>query len=119
MQQLFKTGFSAVDIAEPLLVFEADARATEVHGLLEAGQTDVAGILIQGYVDGFVLRQELLDGCCLDHLHSFKPGAILPQSASYQEVIETLDRTGHCFVTYDWNAIVEMSSRLDRMLSRL
>jgi hypothetical protein len=100
MQQLFKTSFSAMDIAEPLLLFDADTQASEVRGLLEIKSIEISGILDCGQVTGYVIREELQDGCCLDHHHSFEREAIIPQFAPYQEVIEALDKAGHCFVTF-------------------
>ena len=100
LRQLFTTGFSAMDIAEPLLWFDAEKSAVEVKGSLEIQQVKVAGILTQGQAAGFVLRTELVGESCLDCMHGFGSETTVPQSASYQEVIEALDRADRCFVIF-------------------
>ncbi len=57
LQRLFKTGFTAIDIAEPLMLFDADARGLEVQGLMAEHNAHVAGISIQGLVSHYVAQE--------------------------------------------------------------
>jgi hypothetical protein len=100
LQHLFKTGFTATDIAEPLVSFGADEAAPEVRSILREQSIEVAAVNDRGVVVGYVLQAELNGGVCGDHIQTFRPDCQVPPSASYQEVIEALDRAGLCFVTF-------------------
>jgi hypothetical protein len=100
LQQLFKTGFTAIDIAEPLVLFDAHEAASEVKAVMESQCAHVAGVGRQGEVLGYVRREALKNGICRDHVQKIAPDGVLNQYASYQDVIEVLDLHELCFVSF-------------------
>lgn len=100
LRLLFKTGFTAMDIAEPLLAFAGETKAVDVQKALRQRNLEIGGVQEDGIMVGYVNLEQLSSGCCRDHRIDFSPEQVLSHSASYQEVIEALDRKGLCFVTF-------------------
>ena len=73
LRRLFLEGFSAMDVAEPLVSFDESARAEDVKALMEEKAFDLVGVRKDGLVEGYVRREELVSGCCGEHFHPFTP----------------------------------------------
>jgi hypothetical protein len=99
LRRLFLEGFTAADVAEPLVSFDAERPAAEVRRVLEARGFDLVGVRRDGLVRGYAVREELRSGACGDHLHPFGPDDLVASTASLQEVIRSLDVNLRCFVT--------------------
>lgn len=100
LRRLFMEGFTAVDIAEPLVSFDAGADARQVQELMVEHDFDLVGIRQQGLVTGYARRKDLESGTCLEHLCPFIPGSdLVPESTSLPGVVKALSSHQHCFVT--------------------
>ncbi len=83
LRRLFLEGFLAMDIAEPLVSFDAEADARAVHDFMAAKDYDLAGIRQDGLVNGYARREELSSGICKDHLRPFSPSDdLVPDTAN-------------------------------------
>jgi hypothetical protein len=73
LRRLFFEGFSALDIAEPLVSFDAESDAQTVRTFMLEKDFDLVGIRVDGLVNGYVRQDELTEGLCRDHLRAFTP----------------------------------------------
>lgn len=100
LRRLFFEGFSAMDIAEPLVSFDAEADAQTVRSFMSEKDFDLVGIRIDGLVGGYVQRDDLATGLCRDYLQTFTPeDDLVPDTASLTEVVKSLSINKQCFVT--------------------
>lgn len=99
LRRVFLEGFRASDIAEPLASFDAERSAAAVRTFMAERGFEVAGVRSDGLVRGYVVRQDLANGTCGDHLRVFGPHEVVADGASLQEVIRTLGSRGRCFVS--------------------
>ena len=100
LRRLFLDGFSAMDIAEPLVSFDATADAGTVREYMNGKDFDLVGVRKDGLVEGYVRREELISGCCGDHIHPFTPDDdLVPDTANLTEVVKSLAINKQCFVT--------------------
>jgi hypothetical protein len=99
LRRVFLEGFRALDVAEPLVSFDADRTSTAVRAAMLARGFDLAGVRVDGLVAGYVSREDLVGGGCGDHLRPFGPDDVVRDDASLQEVIHSLGVNGRCFVT--------------------
>jgi hypothetical protein len=109
---LFLDGFRAQDIAEPLRSFDAERLCLEVEPVLEAASLDVVGLRVQGIVRGYARTVDLTDGCCADHLRTFRQGQVVRQEAPLSDVIHILTICEHAFLSA-FNEIVGVIDRGD------
>jgi hypothetical protein len=99
MEKLFTEGFTARDIAEPLLSFDADMSAKHVREFMLNNNLRVVGVRNDGIVTGYLEPEDLADGNCGDYEHRYEEGTVLNQASSYRDVIDCLDRSKYCFVS--------------------
>jgi hypothetical protein len=100
LRRLFLDGFSALDIAEPLVSFDSGAEAQAVRDFMAEKDYDLVGIRQDGLVSGYVRREDLSSGTCRDHLHPFIPDDdLVPSTANLTEVVKSLAINRQCFVT--------------------
>ncbi len=99
MKRLFTEGFTAIDIAEPLVSFDAEKNAAETRQFMAENTIELVGVRKDGEVVGFVKHEDLTDGSCCDHMHCFDKDIILPETSFYPEVMECLSRYGYCFIS--------------------
>ncbi len=100
LHRLFFEGFSAMDLAEPLVSFDTGAQASEVQKFLLGKGFDLVGVREDGLVCGYARRDELTSGRCGDHLIPFHPqDDLLPESASLVDVVRSLAINRQCFIT--------------------
>ncbi|MHC1741561.1 MAG: Swt1 family HEPN domain-containing protein [Syntrophobacteraceae bacterium] len=100
LRRLFLEGFLAMDIAEPLVSFDAHADARTVHDFMVRKDFDLVGIRQDGLVNGFVKREDLLSGgICDAHFRPFNPSEVcVPETANLIDVVQSLAINTRCFV---------------------
>lgn len=100
LRRLFLEGFSAMDIAEPLVSFDAEADARTVRSFMLEKDFDLVGIRVDGLINGYVRREDLVAGCCRDCVRAFTPDDdLVPDTADLTEVVKSLAINKQCFVT--------------------
>jgi hypothetical protein len=100
LRRLFLEGFSAMDIAEPLVSFDAEADARTVRAFMHEKEFDLVGIRVDGLIHGYVWRDDLVEGFCRDHMRTFTPDDdLVPDTADLTEVVKSLAINKQCFVT--------------------
>ena len=99
LRRVFLEGFVALDVAEPLVSFDAERPAAEVRAFLDAHDFDRAGVRRHGLVAGYVERIPLSGGRCGDHLVPFVEDDLVPYTAPLLEAIQSLGVNRRCFVT--------------------
>jgi hypothetical protein len=97
--RVFNENFTAIDIASPLLSFDAESKAMKVLRVLEQKGMHVAGVRLDGVIAGYILRDKLSKGTCEDFLHSFDNEATLEASTGMPEVIKALEGRERIFLT--------------------
>jgi hypothetical protein len=99
LRRLFLEGFLAMDIAEPLVSFDAEAEARFVHDFMVEKDFDLVGIRQGGLVKGYARCQDLVTGICLDHMRPFDPEAdLVPETANLLDVVKSLGINKQCFL---------------------
>jgi hypothetical protein len=92
--------FTAGDIAEPLLSFDAETSIERAMASLDEHACCVATVRIGGEVDGFITSDHLgLDGLCGIFSRPFAPDQVLAGDSWFPEVIHVLTRHDYCFIT--------------------
>ena len=100
LRRLFLEGFSAMDIAEPLVSFDAITDAGSVREYMAEKNFDLVGVRQDGLVEGYVRREDLVSGYCGDYMHPFTPDDdLVPDTANLTEVVKSLAINKQCFVT--------------------
>mgnify|MGYP001210699145 CR=1 FL=1 len=100
LRRLFFEGFTAMDIAEPLVSFDADSEAMSVRQFLLEKDFDLAGIRRDGLVCGYARREELASGRCGERMAPFCADSdLVSETASLVEVVRSLAINRQCFVT--------------------
>jgi len=95
---VFKESFTVMELASGLASFDAEMEAEKVKEVMEQRGYYLAGIRERGIMTGYVNREELTSGICKEYMHSFSKEMILKPSASFAEVIKTLDQTEWAFI---------------------
>jgi len=96
---MFMELFTARDIAEGLLSFDADSDCVEVKTILERRKRAVASVRVHGAVQGYLRLSDLEAGHCADCFRHFTIDQVLSGSAALSDVIHVLTRHDYCFVT--------------------
>jgi hypothetical protein len=101
MKKLFTEGFTVLDIAEPLLSFDAPAEAATALAAMEGSRDPVGGVRRDGRVSGYVRAGDLQSGgACADHVREIGPARVVLHRASLPEVVERLgEGREYCFVS--------------------
>jgi hypothetical protein len=100
LRRLFLNGFSAMDLAEPLVSYDMAADARTVKADMDEKDFDLVGVRQNGLVNGYVRRQDLDTGCCGDYIRHFTPNDdLVPDTANLTEVVKSLAINKQCFVT--------------------
>lgn len=98
LKKLFLTGFSALDVAEPLVSFDFESSAYHAGELMKELDFDAAGVRVAGWVAGYVLQKDLEDGSCGSNLRPFDNPALLDENSSFVDAIIALDSSDRAFV---------------------
>lgn len=97
-RQMFTEIFTARDIAESLLSFDADKPCREACKAMEVRRQEVASVRVSGSVQGYMRRSELADGDCGDYLRHFTVDQVVGGRSTLADVIHILTRHDYCFV---------------------
>ena len=66
LSRLFQDGFSVMDVAEPLISFDEEAKAADVLAFMQEKNFDLVGVRKNGLVEGYVRSEDLTSGTCGD-----------------------------------------------------
>jgi len=122
-KRVFGDLFTAKDIAEPLLSFDADKNCSEVSKSLIVYERDVASVRIHGAVQGYLLKQDSDnngDGTCSEIIRHFTVDQVVEGDALFTDVIHVLTRHDYCFVRLlgDIVGVIDRES-IDKPLVRM
>jgi len=99
-RRMFMEIFTARDIAEGLLSFDADTPCEQVARDLKNQYREVASVRISGSVQGYVRASDIGEGGeCADHFRHFTVDQVVNGTATFSDVIHVLTRHHYCFVT--------------------
>lgn len=98
LRRVFNDGFSAHDIAEPLISFDATAAAATVRSTMAEDARRVAGVREKGVVVSFMERPASDDGVCADYAEPFADTDVIPDSSSLAQVVMAMKDKTHLFV---------------------
>ena len=98
LRRVFREGFVAGDVAEPLVSFDATTSCSEAVEVLNARGFDVAGVRREGLAGGYAERSELTAGSCGDHLRAFDESDVVPESMPLAHLVLRLARSPRLFV---------------------
>ena len=96
LRRVFTEGFTARDIAEPLISFDATTAVSEVLGLMNQRNFDVVGVRKDGVVTGYVERERLCGSICGEHIQAIE--APISDSASLADVVLGMAKSPRLFV---------------------
>ncbi len=92
--------FTAKDIAEPLLSFDAETPIARARDSLNEHHRHVATVRIGGEVTGFITLPHLVaEGICGTLSRAFSSDQVLSGDTGFAEVIHALTRHDYCFVS--------------------
>ena len=97
-KRMFTEIFTARDIAEGLLSFDADMPCEQAARNLRKHRHEVASIRVSGTVQGYVRASDLGDGECAECFRHFTVDQVLNGTATFSDVIHVLTRHDYCFV---------------------
>jgi len=100
LRRLFLEGFSAMDVAEPLVSFDESTKAVDVQQFMQSKRFDLVGVRRDGLVEGYARHEDLTAGACSDHFRPFTPDDdLVPDTANLIDVVKSLAINQQCFVT--------------------
>ena len=91
LRRFFYDGFTASDLAEPLISWDAERPAAEIRAAMEERCLRMAGVRRHGLVEGFIRREDLGAGRCGEHASPFEPHHLIDPRAPLHEVVAALD----------------------------
>jgi hypothetical protein len=98
-RRMFTELFTAGDIAEPLLSFDAGQPCAEAARVLDMHREDVASVRINGTVQGYIRRSDLTGCECTDQLRHFTVDQVVSGNTALTDVVHVLTRHDFCFVS--------------------
>ncbi|MHC4561563.1 MAG: CBS domain-containing protein [Planctomycetota bacterium] len=99
IRRFFKSGFTAGDVAEALVSFDADRNAGDLRGFMEMRDFDAIGVRQDGHVAGFVLLDDLGDGACSQAMRPFDQAIVMDEETPLHLVIPALEELPRVFIT--------------------
>ncbi len=99
VKRMFMEIFTARDIAEGLLSFDAETACEQVARELKNQCREVASVRVNGTVQGYVRASDLGEGICTDNLRHFTVDQVVYGTSTFTDVIHVLTRHDYCFVT--------------------
>jgi hypothetical protein len=98
VRRFFHRGFTAEDIAQSLISYDAARPAPEVRARMVLNDLRVAGLRFDGYVVGYVFRDELGEGRCIEHLRPIEDARLLDHEAPLHHVLVRVAEQEFVFV---------------------
>ena len=99
LRRIFFETFSAMDIAQPLASFDAEADAEKTKAFMLEHGLNLIGIRVNGQVAGYARVETLAHGQCGAYLHPFTNDDVVSDTANLVEVVKSLAINEQCFVT--------------------
>jgi len=112
VRRFFREGFTAEDLAEPLISFDGDRPAEQVRERMQDLGLRVAGIRRGGLVAGHVRLEDLTGACCSERMRAFSEEQLILPRAPIREVVERLDGQDVLFVP-SFGAVAGIVTRTD------
>src|SRR6185503_6156591 len=98
----FLNGFSARDLAEPLLSFDGTTPLVTIREAMRAQHLEVVGVRRSGEMTGWLTYDEVADDVAGNReswdCRSFDPASVIADSASLNVVVQGLNVTPCLFV---------------------
>ncbi|MCW8964131.1 MAG: HD domain-containing protein [Gammaproteobacteria bacterium] len=92
--------FTARDIAEPLLSFDADNMMDVITEIFNTQNHQAIAVRTTGEITGFLTRDQIeATGVCGNYSRPFSDDQVLDGDASFAEVIHVLTRHDYCFIS--------------------
>jgi len=92
--------FTAKDIAEPLLSFDAETPSDRVSHFFKRNQNEALSIRTDGNVSGYITREHVqTDSLCGTFSRAFAVDQVISGDAEFAEVIYVLTRHDFCFIS--------------------
>jgi len=98
-KRMFMELFTARDIAEGLLSFDAGYDCADVVKVLRRQRRDVASVRVNGVVQGYLRLSDVESEDATNSFRNFTVDQVVPGSATFADVIHVLTRHDYCFVT--------------------
>jgi hypothetical protein len=98
LRRVFFDGFTAADVAEPLISFDAATACSEAVKVMSAHHFDAVGVRHGGLVAGYALRGDLIDGTCGEHLQAFDESGVVLESLPLSNLLLRMAKTPRLFV---------------------
>lgn len=99
LRRVFHAGFTARDIAEPLVTVDAAAPMSDAAAAMDARNVGIVGVQRNGRMEGYLERQGLAgEGTCGDGMQILDASAIIPELSPLAETITALDKSPRLFV---------------------
>ncbi|MEH6650571.1 MAG: HD domain-containing protein [Motiliproteus sp.] len=98
-KRLFMDIFTAKDIAEGLLSFDANTSGEQAAADLSQHCSSVASVRIGGLVQGYVGAADITADSLVGCFRPFTVDQVVNSTASFTDVIHVLTRHDYCFVT--------------------
>lgn len=119
-KRMFVEMFTAKDIAEGLLSFDADSSCEKIKQALKNQRREVASVRISGSVQGYIRASDLAAGLCADYIKHFTVDQVVNGSSSFSDVIHVLTRHDFCFVSVLGNVSgVIMRDDINKPMARM
>ena len=99
LKRLFLDGFHAMDIARPLLSYDAEKDGVEVREIMQRTDLELCGVRVAGLVAGYVTPADLVEGQCAESLRPFGTGQVVSEGSGLQTALEALDQHDYCFLS--------------------
>lgn len=112
IRRFFQSGFTAADIAEYLISYDGNQPAAHVRRRMEAQGFDVVGLRDDGFAVGYVCREDLTGGACLDHLRYFGSNQVVGRDLPLRDTLMGLGEQPYLFVT-SLGAVAGIITRAD------
>jgi hypothetical protein len=98
VRRFIKEGFSAIDVAEAFVSFDADQPANRVEAFMRQQDFDFIGVRHDGAVVGYARRDELTSGTCSDHILYFGTDQLVQDDTPLHDITALLDATDCLFL---------------------
>lgn len=99
LRRVFQQGFTARDLAEPLVSFDATTSASDVKSFMNSRRYEVVGIRCDGVVSGYVQRDGLKTDTCGESLRQFDESQVVLDSTPLFELVLRLKSFPRLFVS--------------------
>jgi len=99
VRRFFRSGFTASDIAEPVISFDGERPVGEVRERMATLGLRLAGVRRDGLVRGYLRASVTGEGRCVEVMEPFDPAQVVGPATSIARAVLLLDRFDSLFVT--------------------